>query len=149
MANLTRTALSLEAGLLAAFDRYLASRGYDNRSEAIRDLIRESLSQQELTLAAAQAVGVVVLVYSHAELQLPHRLTQLQHHHTPTVVSTVHVHLDVEQCLEVVVLRGRSEEVRELGNQLVGHRGVKYGKLFLAAVGGWDGSTGPSASSGS
>ncbi|MCK4300539.1 MAG: nickel-responsive transcriptional regulator NikR [Planctomycetes bacterium] len=136
MANVTRTAVSLEPGLLAEFDRYIAERGYDSRSEAVRDLIREKLSDRELIQPGASAVGVAALVYSHEELQLPHRLTQLQHHHTPTVVSTVHIHLDKHLCLEVVVLRGKSVEVSDLGNRLVGHRGVKYGKLFVTSVRG-------------
>jgi CopG family nickel-responsive transcriptional regulator len=136
MGHVTRTAVSLPPDLLGRFDRYLARRGYDNRSEAIRDLIREKLSEQELTRSRTPAVGVVAIVYAHDERQLPHRLTQLQHSHTPTVVSTVHVHLDEHQCLEVVVLRGRSDEVQALGHRLVGERGVRYGRLFLAAVEG-------------
>jgi len=136
MGRVTRTAVSLSPGLLAQFDRYLGERGYDNRSEAIRDLIREKLSDQELTRSRTPAVGVVAIVYAHEERQLPHRLTQLGHSHTPTVVSTVHVHLDEHQCLEVVVLRGRSDEVQTLGHRLVGERGVRYGRLFLAAVKG-------------
>ncbi len=139
MGKVTRTAVSLEPELLAAFDHFISQRGYDNRSEAIRDLIRESLSQDELTRAATPAVGVVALIYSHDELQLPHRLTELQHHHTPTVVSTVHVHLDERHCLEVVVLRGKSHDVDQLGHQLASHRGVKYGKLFAAALKGLGG----------
>jgi len=137
MSTVTRTAVSLAPELLAAFDRYIGERGYDNRSEAIRDLIREKLSEQELYRPQAPAVGVVALVYDHDQLQLPRRLTRLQHHHTPTVVSTVHVHLDEHHCLEVVVLRGKSGEVGDLGNRLVGLRGVKYGKLFLAAERGF------------
>jgi len=138
MATVARTAVSLEAGLLAEFDHYIAERGYDNRSEAVRDLIREKLSQRELTRPGASAVGVVALVYGHDELQLPHRLTQLQHQHTPSVVSTVHIHLDERLCLEVVVLRGKGGEVSDLGNRLVSHRGVKYGRLFLTSVRGLD-----------
>ena len=136
MSRVTRTAVSLEPELLAEFDRYIRQRGYDNRSEAVRDLIREKLSQQELERPRTQAVGVVALVFDHDALQLTRRLTQLQHHHTPTVVSTVHIHLDKHHCLEVVVLRGKSGEVRELGDRLVGHRGIKYGKLFLTSVRG-------------
>jgi CopG family nickel-responsive transcriptional regulator len=136
MGRVTRTAVSLSPDLLAQFDRYLGERGYDNRSEAIRDLIREKLSDQELTRSRTPAVGVVAIVYAHEERQLPHRLTQLGHSHAPTVVSTVHVHLDEHQCLEVVVLRGRSDEVQTLGHRLVGERGVRYGRLFLAAVKG-------------
>ena len=136
MTKVTRTAVSLEPELLAAFDRFIAGRGYDNRSEAIRDLIREKLSEEELTRPETPAIAVAALVYSHDELQLPHRLTELQHQHTPTVVSAVHVHLDEQHCLEVVVLRGKSGEVTDIGNQLASHRGVKYGKLFRAALKG-------------
>jgi len=134
MTHVVRTAVSLPPELLQDFDRSLAQRGYDNRSEAIRDLIREKLSEEELTRSRAAAVGVVAIVYAHEERQLSHRLTQLEHRHTPTIVSTVHVHLDEHQCLEVAVLRGRSDEVQTLGHRLVGERGVRYGRLFLAAV---------------
>jgi len=136
MSRVTRTAVSLEPELLAEFDRYIRQRGYDNRSEAVRDLIREKLSEQELQRPRTQAVGVVALVFDHDRLQLPRQLTKLQHHHTPTVVSSIHIHLDKHHCLEVVVLRGKSSLVRELGDRLVGHRGVKYGKLFLTSVRG-------------
>ena len=142
MSRVTRTAVSLEPELLAEFDRYIRHRGYDNRSEAVRDLIREKLSEEELEQPRTQAVGVVALVFAHDALQLIRRLTELQHGHTATVVSTVHIHLDEHHCLEVVVLRGPSGEVRELGNRLVGHRGVTYGKLFLTSVRGL--SAGPS-----
>ena len=136
MGRVTRTAVSLAPELLGQFDRYLSGRGYDNRSEAIRDLIREKLSEQQLTRSRTPAVGVVAIVYAHEERQLPRRLTRLEHRHAPTVVSAVHVHLDEHQCLEVVVLRGRSDEVQDLGHRLVGERGVRYGRLFLAAVEG-------------
>jgi CopG family nickel-responsive transcriptional regulator len=136
MSQVTRTAVSLPADLLGRFDRYLSRRGYDNRSEAIRDLIREELSEEALTRARTPAVGIATIVYAHEERQLPHRLTQLEHRHAATVVSTVHVHLDEHQCLEVVVLRGRSAEVQALGHRLVSERGVRYGRLFLAAVEG-------------
>ena len=135
MSHVTRTAVSLPPDLLREFDRYLSQRGYDNRSEAIRDLIREKLSEEALTRSRTPAVAVVAIVYAHEERQLPHRLTHLEHSHAATVVSTVHVHLDEHQCLEVAVLRGRSAEVQALGHRLVGERGVRYGRVFLAAVG--------------
>lgn len=134
MSQVTRTAVSLEPELLADFDRLIAEEGYDNRSEAIRDLIREKLSERELAQPRTPAVGVVSILYNHEQLQLPHRLTSLQHHHTATVVSALHVHLDEHHCLEVVVLRGTSAEVQELGNLLVSQRGVEYGKVFLTST---------------
>jgi len=134
MVHMTRTAVSLEPALLAAFDSYLAQQGYSNRSEAVRDLIREELSDRELLHPEAQAVGVVTLIYKHEELQLPHRLTELQHRYSPSVVASVHVHLDEHLCLEVVVLRGHSGQVQEVANRLASHRGVKQGKCVFAAL---------------
>lgn len=136
MGQVTRTAVSLEPALLAEFDRLIAEQGYDNRSEAIRDLIREKLSERELLHPRTPAVAVVAVLYNHQQLQLPHRLTQLQHHRGSTVVSALHVHLDEDHCLEVVVLRGAGGEVRELGDLLVSQRGVDYGKVFLTSLRG-------------
>jgi len=136
MSTVTRTALSLSPELLAEFDRLIVEQGYESRSEAVRDLIREKLSAREVELPQTPAVGVVAMLYNHDKLQLPNRLTQLQHRHTPTVVSTVHVHLDEHHCLEVVVLRGKSAQIQELGSRLVSERGVMHGKLFLTSLRG-------------
>ena len=135
---LERTAISLEKDLLARFDRLIKKRGHANRSEAIRDLIREQLvhdewSRQEQDSSAK--VAVVTLVYGHDSSSLAQKLTHIQHEHHQAVVSSLHVHLDAHNCLEVLILRGRASEIIAMGESLVSTKGVKYGKVVPATTG--------------
>lgn len=118
--------------MLARFDRFIRKKGYANRSEAIRDLIRDALIEEDWRAGPAEGVAVVSLVYDHEELELPSRLVEMQHQHHDVVVSSLHVHLGPKNCLEVLVLRGPGEEVRRMGDALVGMKGVKHGKVFLS-----------------
>jgi len=135
MEKVTRFGVSLDSGLLEQFDRLNRARGYTNRSEAIRDLIREKLVEEEWKAGDAQVAGTVSLVYDHHFLELPRRLTEIQHDHHELVISTVHVHLDHHNCLEVLVLKGRADEVKAFGESLVSTRGIKHGKLTLTTTG--------------
>src|SRR5262245_48545398 len=112
MHELTRISISLESALLGAFDEHLTAKGYANRSEAIRDLIRDRLVREETARASGEQVAVVTLVYDHHARELAARLIDKQHHHHELVVSSLHVHLGERHCLEVSVLRGPVKEVR-------------------------------------
>jgi len=133
--GLTRFGVSLDAGLLARFDRMIQRKGYTNRSEAIRDLIREGLVREQWDLGTAEAVGTLTLVYSHEVRELADKLTDLQHQHYRAIVSTLHVHLDPHHCLEVLVLRGPASELKAMADRLIGTRGVKHGTFSATAEG--------------
>jgi len=135
MGELTRVGVSLDSQLLERFDRLTRKKGYTNRSEAVRDLIREKLVEEDWAVGGKEVVGTVSLVYNHHSLDLPKRLTDMQHDHHPAVVSTMHVHLDKHNCLEVLVLRGKGKAMRALGEKLVSTKGVKHGRLMLTTTG--------------
>lgn len=135
MADITRFGVSVEEMLLKRFDRLIARKGYANRSEAIRDLIRESLVREQWEMGADEAVGTITLVYSHETRELADRLTDLQHAHYETIVSTLHVHMDAHHCLEVLVLRGRASDLKAIADRLIGTRGVKHGTFSATAEG--------------
>jgi CopG family nickel-responsive transcriptional regulator len=133
MTDLTRVSISLESPLLEAFDRLIQGKGYANRSEAIRDLIRDRLVKEEHEHAEGEQVAVVSLVYDHHARELASRLIDKQHHHHGLVVSCLHVHLGERHCLEVSVLRGPAAEVRHLGEDLLATRGVLHGEMMLTS----------------
>ncbi|HVO18070.1 MAG TPA: nickel-responsive transcriptional regulator NikR [Anaeromyxobacter sp.] len=134
---LERIGISLEDDLLAQFDRLIAGKGYVNRSEAVRDLIREALVHREWSEAAGreERVAVVALVYGHDSSSLAQKLAHIQHENHKAVVSALHVHMDEHNCLEVLVLRGRGREVLSMGEGLISTKGVKFGKLVPATTG--------------
>lgn len=125
-----RTGVSIEPELLQQFDRFIAKRGYKNRSEALRDLIRESLVAEDIE-QNKPVVATLSMIYDHHRPNLSHRLTEIQHHAHSQVLAATHVHLDHDHCLEVVIMKGRSGEVKELADHMLAMRGVKHGKLFL------------------
>jgi CopG family nickel-responsive transcriptional regulator len=135
LAGVTRFGVSLDESLLAKFDRLIGGKGYANRSEAIRDLIRESLVREQWELGNADAVGTLTLVYDHETRELEERLAELQHAHYKTIVSTLHVHLDAHHCLEVLVLRGKATLLKSIADKLIGTRGVKHGTFSATAEG--------------
>lgn len=134
---LERIGISLEDGLLEQFDKLIAEKGYVNRSEAVRDLIRDALVQRAFTESSGreERVAVVTLVYDHDSSSLAQKLAHIQHENHRAVVSALHVHMDAHNCLEVLVLRGRGKDVVAMGESLVATRGVKYGKLVPATAG--------------
>ncbi len=132
MPELTRVSISLETALLDAFDLSNAGKGYETRSEAVRDLIRERLIREEPSGpngSKTEQVAVVTLVYDHHARELATRLIDKQHHHHRLVVSTMHVHLGERHCLEVTVLRGPGDKVLHLGEELVAVKGVLHGEI--------------------
>jgi len=132
---LKRFSVSLEDDLLEKFDDYISSHGYSNRSEAIRDLIRKTLVNEEWELDS-EVVGVVTLVYNHHQSQLQERITDLQHRYYQLITSTTHVHMEHHNCLEVTIVKGKASLVRELAEGLIALRGVKNGNLTMSSTGG-------------
>lgn len=135
MAEVVRFSISTDERLLDRFDDLISRKGYVNRSEAVRDLIRTSLVDEELRDDETQAVGTVTLVYDHHFSDLGDKLTEHQHSHHESIVSTLHIHLDAHQCLEVVVLRGRVGEIRRLADSLIGTKGVTRGQFVVTTAG--------------
>jgi CopG family nickel-responsive transcriptional regulator len=133
MAGIERVGVSLEKELLRAFDKLIAEKGYQSRSEAIRDLIRQQLSDNRLQNDKAEAVAAVVLVYDHHATSIMERLTELQHSHVLKTISSLHVHLSHHDCLEVIVLRGKVGEINRMGEKLISIKGVKLGRINLLA----------------
>jgi CopG family nickel-responsive transcriptional regulator len=125
----------MDEQLLAQFDEYLGRRGYSNRSEAVRDLIRKVLVNEEWE-QDSEVVGVVTLVYNHHQPQLQEKITELQHEYHHQITSTTHVHMDHHNCLEVTIVKGRASQVRELAEKLIALRGVKNGNLTMSSTGG-------------
>jgi CopG family nickel-responsive transcriptional regulator len=134
MAELTRTGVSIEEELLKQFDRVIAKRGYKNRSEAIRDLIRESLVSEAID-QNKQVVATLSMIYDHHKPDLSNKLIEIQHHSHGNVMAATHVHLDADNCLEVVIMKGRSGEVQHLADHMLAMRGVKHGKLVVTTTG--------------
>jgi CopG family nickel-responsive transcriptional regulator len=135
MADLTRFGVSIQTRLLDQFDRLIAQKGYVNRSEAIRDLIRNQLVAITAEHEEGEMVGTLTFVYNHHVRQLSDLLTEFQHQHYGAVIAALHVHLDEENCLEVLVIRGPSGEIRRIADTLIGTKGVKHGKLTLTTAG--------------
>jgi CopG family nickel-responsive transcriptional regulator len=134
MADLTRTGVSLEDDLLREFDRVIAKRGYKNRSEAIRDLIRESLVAEAID-KNKPVVATLSMIYDHHRPNLSNKLNEIQHHSHGNVLAATHVHLDEDNCLEVVIMKGRSGEIQHLADHMLAMRGVKHGKLVVTTTG--------------
>ena len=134
---LIRTGVALDSDLLRRFDRFIRGEGYENRSEAVRDLIRDRLNDATLKSGDAFVVGAITLIYDHHWRLLPEKLTELQHEYHEVIISTVHSHLDHDMCLEVVVVKGRRQRVQELGARLIGLKGVQHGKLVMSSPGAY------------
>jgi CopG family transcriptional regulator, nickel-responsive regulator len=138
MGDLIRFGVSTEDDLLESFDRLSAERGYTNRSEALRDLMRDALVQARVEghPTEAEVLGSLTLVYDHHARELGERMAALQHDHHSLVVSVLHVHISHDDCLELIALRGRAAEVRTLADALLSLKGVKHGRLFLTLPAG-------------
>lgn len=134
MGDTTRFGISIDSDLLESFDRLITGKGYQNRSEAIRDLIRAALVEDKTVAGQEEMVGTVTMVYNHHVRDLADKLTEHQHHHHHQIISALHVHLDAHNCLEVLVLRGSSAEINRIADELLGVKGVKHGKLFLTSA---------------
>jgi len=133
--SLVRFGISLDNILLERFDSLIGKKGYANRSEAIRDLIRDSLVMDEWESRIAETVGTITIVYSHDKRELTDTLTELQHHYFSSIISSMHIHLDEHNCLEVIVVKGKAKDIKAIADRLIGTKGVKHGKLSVATTG--------------
>ena len=135
-----RITISLDEALAREFDALIERRGYQNRSEAMRDLIRDRLERGRLEREQlerqdnAWCIASVSYVYNHHERELAERLTEIQHEHHDLTVATLHAHLDHEHCIESVILKGTTQSVRAFADALMAERGVRHGKLNLVSV---------------
>ena len=134
MEELVRFGVSIRAKLLDQFDRLISQKGYVNRSEAIRDLIRKHLVEHEWEQGDKETLGTLTIVYNHHVRELAERLDHFQHDHYERVISTMHVHLDEDNCLEVMVLRGIPSEIRSMSDHILGVKGVNHGQLVMTSV---------------
>jgi len=134
MNHIERIGVSLDKELLAAFDGLIGKRGYPSRSEAIRDLIRDQISTERLADPKAEAVATVFLVYEHHSTKLMGMLADLQHSHFLQVASSMHIHLDKHNCLEVIVLRGPVGEINKTAEHIISLKGVRFGRINLLST---------------
>jgi len=125
----------LESSLLEKFDRLNEQTGYKNRSEAIRDLIREKLVNEEWRSSEQETVGVFSLIYDHHQRELNKTLTSIQHNHLDVIVSSTHIHIDRHNCLEVIILRGKADVIKKITNEIASTKGVKHGALNMTSTG--------------
>jgi CopG family transcriptional regulator, nickel-responsive regulator len=135
MSELSRIGVAIDSELLEQFDRFINSQGYENRSEAFRDLIRERLVSAAVESPDAPVVGTVTLIYDHHSRLLPDKLMELQHDHHDLIIATTHAHLDHHTCLEVVVVKGQSNRVRALADLMISTKGVQHGRLVMSVPG--------------
>ncbi|MCP4715381.1 MAG: nickel-responsive transcriptional regulator NikR [Deltaproteobacteria bacterium] len=134
MSSLIRFGISLDKSLLNKFDKLINNRGYTNRSEALRDLIREELVRREW-LSGEDVAGTITLVYDHHTRELTSKLINIQHKYHDVIISTQHIHLDHQNCLEVIVVKGNPKQIEKLASQLKATRGVKHSALTTATTG--------------
>ena len=134
MSGIVLFGVSLEKELLEKFDKLIKGKKYSNRSEAIRDLIRENLVKREW-IEEKEVAGAITLVFDHHKRELMNTLTDIQHDFHTLIISSQHIHLDHDNCLEIIVVRGKPKEVRELADKLRATKGVKYGSLSIATTG--------------
>jgi len=136
MGRLVRFGVAMDEDLLGRFDELVARRGTGaNRSEAVRDLVRDTLVDEQWEAPDEEIVGTVTMVFDHHANDLAEKLDSLQHAHHDKVISSMHVHLDAHNCLEVIVVRGASGEIRTIAEALLGTKGVKHGKLVTTTTG--------------
>ncbi len=132
--ELKRFGVSMESWLLEKFDNYIRDHAYTNRSEAIRDMVRKSMVEEEWA-HDAETVGAITIVYNHHVPELSSRLTQLQHDFPGQVIASMHVHLDHDNCMEVIVSQGKARQIKELADRLIALRGVLHGTLTGSTAG--------------
>ena len=133
MDGVTRIGVSLEPELLKEFDETISKKGYVSRSEAIRDLVRDSLAENEWKNDDEWMVGTVVMVYDHTITSVGDKLTNLQHEHSALVKTSVHIHLDQEKCMEILICEGKLGDLKHFANEITSIKGVLRGRLTMAA----------------
>lgn len=134
MSKIARFGVSLDIELLEKFDRFIKEKSYINRSEAFRDLIRQELIKKQWD-TDAEVAGAITLMYNHHHRALLNKITDLQHDFQSLIISTQHVHLDHDNCLEIVAVKGKAQDVRRLAEMLRAIKGIKHGTLSMSSTG--------------
>ncbi|MCP4137545.1 MAG: nickel-responsive transcriptional regulator NikR [bacterium] len=134
MNNIIRFGVSIDEKLLTRFDSLIGEKGYVNRSEAIRDLIRTMMVNNDISDPEAEAIGTLTLVYDHHVHEISDKLNDIQHHYFGSIVSTTHIHLDEHNCLEVLILRGKTKDVQAIADKLASIKNIRNGQLTLTSA---------------
>ena len=135
MEEIVRFGVSMEKNLLAGFDELISRKGYTNRSEALRDLVRDHLVEEEWKVEKKEMIGTITIVYNHHTRGLSDTLIELQHYFHNLIISTMHLHMDEDNCLEVLVVKGMVDKIKTIADKLISTRGVKHGKLTMTTTG--------------
>lgn len=131
MDKIIRFGVSIDYQLLKKFDRSIHKKGYTNRSEAIRDIIRKDLIKEEYKDSYADAIGTLTMIYDHHQGNLSERLLDIQHDHHKEILSTTHIHIDHDNCLEVLILKGKLHNIQKLADSIRSIKGIKHGELVI------------------
>lgn len=129
--KITRFGVSVEPELIKKFDKKIKKQGYENRSEAIRDLIRKDLINQKSLDPESESIGTLTMIYDHHTGNLTDRLLNLQHDHTDEILTTTHIHVDHDNCLEVLILKGKTKKIQKLAENIKALKGIKHGELVI------------------
>jgi CopG family transcriptional regulator, nickel-responsive regulator len=129
--KITRFGVSIEPNLLNKFDKIIKKKGYNNRSEAIRDIVRENILEVDIGDPNSEAIGTLTLMYDHHEGTLTNKLLDMQHDHHNEILSTTHIHIDHHNCLEVLVLKGKTGNIQKLADNIKALKGIKHGELVI------------------
>jgi len=133
--GIIRFGVSVPEELLEKFDRIIEEKGYVNRSEAIRDMMRDFIVRHEWEEGDAEVAGTITMLYNHDEADVVKELLDLQHDYLEEIVSSIHVHMDKHNCLEVVIVKGKASRIKEIADRLLSLKGVKHGKLVMTGTG--------------
>ncbi|AEH23241.1 transcriptional regulator NikR, CopG family [Thermodesulfobacterium geofontis OPF15] len=135
MEKLARFGISIPEELLKAFDEYIERKHYANRSEAIRDLIRQKLVEEEWRESKEEVVGVITYLYDHHKRELTDKLIEIQHDYYDKIITTQHIHVDHDRCLEAILVRGKANEIKDLADKIQAQKGVLHLNLALTTLG--------------
>ena len=133
--GVVRFGVSVPEELLEKFDRIIEEKGYVNRSEAIRDMMRDFIVRHEWETGDTEVAGTITMLYNHDEAEVVKELLDLQHDYLEEIVSSIHVHMDLHNCLEVVIVKGKASRIKEIADRLLSLKGVKHGKLVMTGTG--------------
>ena len=131
MEKITRFGVSIEPDLLKKFDKIIKKKGYTNRSEAIRDIIRKNLIVERIGDPNSEAIGALTMIYDHHAGNITNKLLDIQHDHSSEILSTTHVHIDHHNCLEILALKGKSGNIQKLADNITSLKGIKHGELVI------------------
>ncbi len=134
MEKITRKGIAFDSKQLEQFDKLITKKGYRNRSEAIRDIIRKELIEEQQQNPDAEMMATLTIVYDHHQHHVQHELTHIQHHHPDMIRSSLHIHINHDSCMEVIILEGKVKNIKRLADEIIAAKGVKNGKLVMTSV---------------